>query len=74
MPLEKGDIYPICNECKRLHLPEEPCSQRVANALMMQPQALEHLTKADKDWMSTHEFSILELVESTVAEMMQCGD
>ncbi len=66
------DEIPTCNVCQRLHRPDQPCPLRIANAYMMQPQALERLTDADKTWMAEHkDFSILDLVEGSIASTIK---
>ena len=65
------DEIPTCNVCCRNHKPDQPCPLRIANAYMMQPQALESLTNADKAWMAEHkDFSVLDLVEGSIASIM----
>lgn len=60
-----------CNVCHRNHEPGQPCPLRVANAYMMQPQALEKLTEADRKWMAENKnFSVLDTIEDAIADMM----
>lgn len=63
--------FRFCTVCRRLHKPDQPCPLRVANAYTMQPQALEMLTNADKEWMKQHpDFSVLGVLEDTIADLM----
>ncbi len=60
-----------CDVCHRNHTPEQPCPLRVANAYLMQPQALEKLTEADKNWMAANpSFSVLDTLEDAIADEM----
>lgn len=60
-----------CKVCNRIHDPDMPCPQRIANAYTMQVMALEKLTEADKKWMADHRnFSVLDTIEDAVADMM----
>ncbi len=60
-----------CDVCHRDHEPGQPCSQRVANAYTMQPQALEKLTEADRKWMAENKnFRVLDTLEYAIADMM----
>ncbi len=64
-----------CRVCNRLHNIAKPCPLRIANAYMMQPQAPEKLTEADKKWMADHsDFSVLDVVEDTLADIMKGGE
>ena len=67
---DKNDQDRFCAVCGRLHNDEQHCPKRIANALMMQPRGLESLTHVDKEWMVEHQFSIVDLVEGTVASMV----
>jgi len=61
----------ICKVCHRDHEEYQPCSQRIANAYMMQPRALELLTEADKKWMAENPaFSVLDVLEEELANRM----
>lgn len=60
----------ICEVCHRLHGSGQPCPLRIANAYMMQCQALEKLTEADKKWMAENNtFSVLDTLEDAIADM-----
>jgi len=60
-----------CEVCHRLHDLDMPCPLRVANAYTMQPQALEKLTEADKEWMKNNpNFSVLDVLEEELADRM----
>lgn len=60
-----------CKVCHRNHEADQPCPLRVANAYTMQPQALEDLTEADKEWMKQHPgFSVLDVLEDAIADLM----
>lgn len=60
----------VCSVCNRLHGKEQSCPQRVANAYMMQPQALEQLTEDDKKWMASNPISVLDVLEEELADRM----
>ena len=59
-----------CNVCRRNHEENQPCPQRVANAYLMLPQALEKLTEVDKTWMATNIVSVLDILEEELADRM----
>ena len=61
-----------CKVCNRMHELNQPCPRRIANAYMMQPQALEQLTAVDKEWMTVYggNFSVLDIVEDAIANMI----
>ena len=59
-----------CKVCNRNHKASQPCPLRVANALTMQPQALERLTDVDKKWMALHPVSVLAILEDELANRM----
>ena len=59
-----------CRVCHRSHREDQPCPLRVANAYMMQPQALEKLTEADKKWMASNSTSVLDILEDELADQM----
>jgi len=61
---------PVCSICSRIHNPDRPCPQRVANAIMQLPKSMEQLTDSDKAWMSKHSINVLELLEDHIAEIM----
>ena len=57
-----------CKVCNRLHKVNQPCPLRIANAYMMQPQALERLTEVDKEWMAGNPtLSVLDILEEELA-------
>ncbi len=61
----------VCKVCDRQHGVDQPCPRRLANAMTMQAQALERLTKADMDWVNQHpNFSVLDTVEDAIADLM----
>lgn len=60
----------ICEVCSRFHESDKPCSQRIANAHMMRPQALEQLTDADKEWMTDNPIDVSDILEEELAERM----
>ncbi len=60
-----------CNICHKLHDENMACPLRIANAYTMQPQALEKLTNADKEWMAEHpDFSVLDAIEDAITNSL----
>lgn len=59
-----------CKVCHRNHEDNQPCPLRVANTYMIQYQALEKLTEADKKWMAVNSVSVLDILEDELADRM----
>ena len=66
-----------CKDCSRLHSDDQPCPQRVADALLMKlhAQGFEppSLTEADRNWIDQygHKVMVSSLIEEHVALMME---
>ena len=59
-----------CQVCHRLHGVDEPCPMRIARAETMQLGGLEGITEADREWLRTHNISVIDMVEEDIADMM----
>ena len=69
MVMNKDGQCPICH---RLHDLDDACPQRIANALMMLPEALGKLTKADSAWLTNHnDFFVLDEIEGVIAHKLE---
>lgn len=62
----------FCRVCSRIHNENMPCPTRVANAILMRPQAIEQLTEADRMWMNGNlvRVNVQRLLEGELATMM----
>ena len=59
-----------CRTCHRNHSQEQPCSRRIARALMMRPNAPEELAQTDVNWLSTHKINVEDILEEELANLM----
>ncbi len=60
-----------CRVCHRNHTEDQPCPLRVANLLTGQEGSYKAITTPDAVWLEAHpEFSILDTIEDTLADLM----